>query len=268
MESRLVSLVEIVRSPEFQPRQDGIDDHHIAQLVETAGTWPPIVLVERRGALQLLDGFHRLAAAERLGLTAVPANILEVAADQDLRALAFELNARHGKPLGLADRRAEAERRLRMRPTTSNLEIARSVGLSPTTLASVRASLEANGSIPTVLRRESVDGRVYDVSEPEPRRALGELPAEDGASALADLMTGLIRPTEREHRKVARYLERVCSALEDQEHVKWPDAEHAASSVRHVLGDESAKELAEALGWYAGRVFDVACALGYSEDDE
>ena len=120
MATMTVKTDRILVDPALQPRTAGLDPDHIAALQECPDSWPPLVVVERGGYL-LLDGFHRFAAAQNLGLDSLSVEVREVPEDADLRALAFALNASHGRPLTLADRRAEAQRLLSAEPQSRTL---------------------------------------------------------------------------------------------------------------------------------------------------
>lgn len=155
-----ILLTDIVAESDIQPRQDGLEETHVATLVDGGpDTWPPLVVVERNGAYVLIDGHHRLAAARRLELADIACEIRPDVADADLRAVAFALNAAHGKPLTLADRRAEAERLLRISGNLSNNELARRCGLSDKTVAVIRERLEATSDIPKSPKRIGADGK-------------------------------------------------------------------------------------------------------------
>src|ERR1035437_6195020 len=52
-------------------RGGGLDEDHVALLVESAGAWPPIVVWGDKN--QVVDGHHRVAAARRLGRSHLPA---------------------------------------------------------------------------------------------------------------------------------------------------------------------------------------------------
>jgi ParB-like chromosome segregation protein Spo0J len=250
------SMDRILVDPALQPRLGGLDADHVRVLQECPESWPPLIVVEH-GGYQLVDGFHRFAAAQNLGLETVVVEVREMPADGDLRALAFALNAVHGRPLTLADRRAEAERLLQADPAMSNLDIARRTALSPTTVAAIREQLEAAEAIPATDQRVSRSGVSY--TPPTPRQR-GELPAEQ-EPLLERLLTAKDR---REQRRLARYFERLAVALDDGDVFEsWQVAADAAEACRAVLGDEDAAELGDQLGSAARNVLDVAEELGY-----
>lgn len=89
---------ELVVDQSLQPRVDGLDADHVRTLEETAKHWSPLKVVQWDGRYLLVDGFHRLEAAKNLKLETVPVEVLETPADGDLQALAFTLNAGHGRP--------------------------------------------------------------------------------------------------------------------------------------------------------------------------
>ena len=258
MTTTALKMDRILVDPALQPRMAGLDAAHVAALQDNPEAWPSLVVVEQGGYL-LVDGFHRYAAAQNLGLETVPVEVREMPADGDLRALAFALNAAHGQPLTLADRRGEAERLLQADATVSNLDVARRTALSPTTVATIRERLEAAEQIPATDQRVSKSGVAYTPSSPRRR---GELPDEQ-ETLTERLFTAKDR---RGQRRLARYLERLCVALDDQYgFASWEGASDAAEACRAVLGDEDAADLGRRLGPAARNVLDVALALGYED---
>lgn len=247
----------IVVDPSLQPREDGLDAQHVAALQDNPDAWPPVAVVED-GGFKLVDGFHRYAAAQNMGLQTVPVKVVEMPTDGDLRSLAFALNAVHGRPLTLADRRAEAERVLRTDATVSNLDVARRTALSPTTVAAIREQLETAEEIVATAQRVSRSGVVY---APPVARQRGELPPDK--ESLGALFSSQER---REQRRLARYFDRLAIALDDQFALKgWERPEDASLACRAVFGDEKAAQLAESLGPPARNVLDVAIDLGYED---
>ncbi len=254
-----VQLGELEVDPSLQPRVGGTDPAHVRALEEAHEGWPPLKVVYQDGRYLLVDGFHRLEAARRLGLEAIPVEVLEAPEDGDLWTLAFLLNASHGKLLSLADRRAFAERLLRDRPHLADREIGRRCGLSGNTVGAIRGSLEESAQIEQTAERVGRGGYRHTVG----RRA-GELPDPGPGEALAKLF----QPQERRQQKrLARYLERLAVALDDQYGLKgWETHEDAAEACREALGGERAADLARRLGDGAHNVLMAAVSLGYDED--
>src|SRR5215207_2670296 len=111
-----VRLQDLKVNPSLQPRVGGTDAAHVRTLEEAPNSWPPLRVVLRGETSLLVDGYHRLEAAKKLGLESIRVEVVQVAPDEDLHELAFRLNATHGRPLSLADRRAFAERLLHAQP--------------------------------------------------------------------------------------------------------------------------------------------------------
>lgn len=259
MEVSELALDRIIPDPANQPREGGIDAEHVAALQENPDAWPPVVVVDR-GGFQLVDGFHRYAAAQNLGLDSIRVEVRETPADGDLLALAYALNAIHGRPLTPADRRAEAERLFRSNPRISSMEVARRAVISPTTAQRYRDGLIHSGAIEAAEQRVSRSGVAF--TPPSPRQR-GELP--EVKETLAERL--LTAKDRREQRRLARYCERLSVALDDQyAFTSWQTASDPAEACRAVLGNEEATALGCRLGPATRNVLDLACALGYEDE--
>ena len=252
-----VLLERVIADPALQPRVDGIDPDHVRTLEAVADAWPPLRVVPQGDGFLLIDGFHRLAAAQNLGLAELPVEVLERPEDRDLTSLAFAFNVAHGRPLTLADRRAFAARLLRQHPDWSDREIGRRAGLVQPTVAKVRQDLERDSAIPQSDTRRGRDGRVYPASPASSSRSIAE--------TISDVIERMTTPAERiQQREIVRYLERLAETLEAQDDLAgFPTIEAGADACRAVLGEAKARELAERLGWSSGNIVAVAEALGY-----
>lgn len=261
-----VALQEITCDPDLQPRVEGIDADHVQELEGIAETWPPLKVVKRGERYVLVDGFHRFAAAQNLGLGAVPVDLLEAPPDGDLASLAFALNAAHGKPLTLSDRRAFASRLLREHPDLSDREIGRRAGLVQPTIAKVRQELEQRAAIPPTETRKGRDGRSYPAS-PGPTRKIG---LSDAIGSVATALERAILPAERiAQRELARYLLRVADVIAEQDALTgFPTVAAAATACRVALGDEKAEQLASRLGWAARNIVAIVEALGDRDTEQ
>lgn len=62
---------QIVVDSSLQPRVRGLDADHVRVLQEAPEGWPPLLVVQRGDLYLLIDGFHRLAAAQNLALDTV-----------------------------------------------------------------------------------------------------------------------------------------------------------------------------------------------------
>ncbi len=261
-DSNRCRLADLLVDPEIQPRLGGIDGSHVLALQESPDAWGALLVVRRNGKLILVDGFHRLAAGQNLGLDEVLVRILDPPEDGDLRALAFSLNAKHGRPLTLSDRRAEAARLLTGHPELSDREIGRRCGLSQPTVARIREELEAGSQIEHLETRIGADSKVYPA-----QRKPGQLPPAGLTEMAGNVGARVFSGKERaRQRKITGYLKRLSKSLQDQGDL-LEDPEAAAEAVRLVLGDEQAGELADHLADTAGPVLAVAAALGFEPEE-
>jgi ParB-like chromosome segregation protein Spo0J len=264
--TRQVKTQAIEADPTLQPRVGGLDLDHVKVLEAVAEAWPPLKVVQRGGGFALVDGFHRFAAAQNLGLEAVTVEILEPPQDGDLHELAFSLNAVHGRALTLSDRRTFAARLLKAHPDWSEREIGRRAGLVQPTVAKIRQDLEAQAAIAPTESRIGRDGRNY-TAVPRNRDAAPE--RYDTGPSLIERIGDAFTPADRRNqREIARYLQKLAEALEDQDKLKgFETIPGAAEACRIVLGDQAASELADRLGWSAENILRIAQTLGYDPDD-
>jgi hypothetical protein len=259
--SATIKIQELLVDSSLQPRVGGIDADHVRTLEETSESWPPLKVVQQGERYLLVDGFHRLEAARNLGFESVRVEVVDAPVDGDLHALAFALNAEHGRPLSLPDRRAFADRLLRAQPHLADREIARRCGLAANTVGAIRGRLEESAQIEQTTERVGHGGYVY-----RPQRKAGELPETDPVEAIGDF---LVKRERRQQRRIARYLEQLAVALEDQYKLNgWETHEDAASACRAALDEERVTELAQELGSGAHNVLQVAIALGYENTKE
>jgi len=263
-------ITAITTDVALQPRVEGIDPDHVRVLEDVHDTWPPLVVVDDDGGYVLVDGFHRYAAAQNLGLETVTVDVVDMPADGDLKALAFALNARHGRPLSLTDRRQEATRRLQDHPDWADREIGRRCGLAQPTIAKLRADLEAAAQIEQTDVRVGRGGYTYAVGTNSKQRPAGELPNEGVGERVSGAVGRLFTSDERrQQRRIAGYFRRLAIALEDGDDVDgWVTDAEAATVCRLVLGDEHAAELGDRLGRTSRNVLNVAIALGYRDDED
>jgi ParB-like chromosome segregation protein Spo0J len=260
-----IRVQDIDVDPTIQPRLRGIDPDHVRALEESFEACPPIAVVRSGARYLLADGFHRLCAAQNLGPEAVEVRVVDLAPGQPLWDLAFELNAVHGRPLSLADRRAFGDRLLHAHPELSDRELARRCGLSSNTVGALRAHLETSAQIEQTTERVGRGGHTYEVPHHESARRPGDLPEPTLTDALAHAISGALSSSDRRNqRSIVTYLQRLSIALEDQFDLDgWDTHEHAAEACRLVLGEEKAQELADRLGPCALNVYSLATELGY-----
>ena len=169
-------------SPGDSPRQRGIDEAHVARLVECNTEFPPILV--HRETMRVIDGMHRLSAAMRRGHKLVDVTYFD-GDDHDAFILAVELNIKHGLPLSLSDRKAAALRILAADKNLSDRAIASKTGLSDKTVAKIRVC--SGAEIPHVDTRRGRDGRVYPVGSIEARQRIMQLIVERPEATLREI---------------------------------------------------------------------------------
>jgi ParB-like chromosome segregation protein Spo0J len=100
VQSSHISLNDLVLIPELSPRAR-LCEETVIRYMESFESLPPVRI--QAGSRVLVDGFHRVEAAVRLGLEAVPAQE-ESISDDELALVAGLANVQHGQPLSRVER--------------------------------------------------------------------------------------------------------------------------------------------------------------------
>lgn len=168
-------------------RSGGLDESHVELLMESAESWPPVVVWGDHSLV--IDGLHRVEAARRLGRRTVPAIRFMGSADEAFLE-SVRRNVNHGLPLTIGDRRRAVRRVLTRNPEWSDRRIASFCGLSDKTVGRLRRAVSGI----QVDRRVGRDGKVRPVQagqvrdrvrqalEENPRGSLRAIAAVAGAS--------------------------------------------------------------------------------------
>jgi ParB-like chromosome segregation protein Spo0J len=153
--AQLVCIDEL--GPAVAQRTEGVDEAHVRLLAGCLDRLPPIWV--QRGTMRIIDGMHRVRAAQMCDRIEVSAVLLD---DDDDRAFmrAVHANVAHGLPLSLADRRRATRRILEMNPQWSDRLIGRTAGLSDKTVAAIRRESGTD----QVSDRVGRDGRLRPVN--------------------------------------------------------------------------------------------------------
>src|SRR5215213_3637499 len=95
-----VLIADIIQDPLFQVREklDRGTVTRYADAMKVGTELPPIAVMKVNGAPMLIDGWHRVAAARRLGIGELVA-IISKGSEDDLRWEAAKANLTHGLPL-------------------------------------------------------------------------------------------------------------------------------------------------------------------------
>ena len=102
---RLV-LEDVRERPDFQVRAGGVSIPHVnflARAMDSDGDLEPVKVAKVGRAHWLVDGFHRLAAARKLGWSHIAANVATMSLGE-ARGFALLANTKHGKGPGRADK--------------------------------------------------------------------------------------------------------------------------------------------------------------------
>lgn len=184
--------------PADSPRLDGVDSSHMLALAQSEAALPPILV--RRESMRVIDGMHRLRAAERNHHQSIEVQFFDGSPDEAF-ILAVQANVLHGLPLTLADREAAATRIIAAYPEFSDGSIADIAGLAARTIAAIRKRTAADSS--QVTARIGRDGRVRPLSSAEGRRTASNLIAKYPDASLRQIarMTGLSPTTVRDVRE-------------------------------------------------------------------
>jgi ParB-like chromosome segregation protein Spo0J len=185
--------------PADSPRLDGIDQAHVALLVEAGAELPPILV--HRPSMRVVDGMHRLLAARCLGRTHLAVEYFD--GDDDAAFVrSVTDNIRHGLSLSLADRKAAALRIMTCYPPWSDRRVGRAAGLSGKTVAALRQRLADDA--PT--RRIGRDGRVRPIDGASGRQLAGDILAAHPEASLRQVAraAGIAPATVRDVRNRLR----------------------------------------------------------------
>jgi ParB-like chromosome segregation protein Spo0J len=164
------------------PRLSGESKAH-ARLMVDAADMPAIIV--HRSTMQVIDGMHRLTAAQ-LGLQdTIAVRFFDGTADEAF-VLAVAANITHGLPLSSKDRKAAAPRILSMYPEWSDRTIAATAGLSHHTVAAIRRKCPT-GQIAQLDSRLGRDGKARPLTSNEGRRAAAELIRADQSKSLREI---------------------------------------------------------------------------------
>lgn len=173
----LVPISSLV--PADSPWLTGENLEHV-KLLAMARNLPPILV--QRSTMRVIDGMHRVRAAQFRGETAIPVTFFE-GDDSEVFLRAVDANIKHGLTLSLTDREAAADRILVDYPHWSDRTVAAASGLSRTTVGAIRRRsggpaqrraagwAETDGSVPCTVRRAG--GGRYRSSPKSPTRRCG-----------------------------------------------------------------------------------------------
>lgn len=164
------------------PRLGGESEDHIRMLSASEATLPPILV--HRKTLRVIDGMHRLKAAMLRGDQDIKVQFFD-GTEASAFVLAVQSNVTHGLPLTMADRTEAAKRIIHSHPQWSDRAVASVTGLSPKTVAAVRARIANDIPRPNV--RIGRDGKAHPLNVSEGRLRASRLIAENPGAPLRQI---------------------------------------------------------------------------------
>ncbi|MEV2196561.1 ParB/RepB/Spo0J family partition protein [Streptomyces phaeochromogenes] len=183
---------------EDSPRLEGGSLEHARMLANVHNELPPIIV--RQSTLQVIDGRHRILAAQMKGQSRICARLVNCD-ERTAFALAVKENITHGLPLSLKDRRAAAIRIVASHPHWSDRIVAKHVGLSDKTVSTLRAQ-DASSRLSGPEARVGKDGRRRPLNSAAQRRKAALILNDRPGVGLRELsrLTGLSPSTVRDVR--------------------------------------------------------------------
>jgi len=127
MTPEAIALNEIEMNPAVNIREQ-LDEETIQWYMTILDDLPPIVVYHWNGTKLLADGFHRYAAAERLGRKQIATEVRE-GSREDAWIYAAVANFRHGRNLSLMERDRAIERVATLKPDWIDQQVADEFGV-------------------------------------------------------------------------------------------------------------------------------------------
>ena len=131
--SEMVEIQELVFGD--SPRSGGERPEHTARLLKCGVPLPPILV--HRSSMRIIDGVHRVRAAQTQGAATIEAMMLDCSWESAF-VVAVAANRGVGLPLSLEDRRSAAARIVLSHPQWSDRSIASLARLSAKTVCAIR----------------------------------------------------------------------------------------------------------------------------------
>lgn len=250
-----LAVKDIKLDKRLSPRS-GVDEATVGAYASSFDQLPPLDVfwIEGRDGWWLVDGWHRLAALNQLGIEDVEVNDHQGTFDDALE-FSYDANLKHGKPLTLKQRKEAASLKLRLHTERSNRWIAEDCGISAPTVISLREKLEES-SDPTVkiLQLDELQGRdgkwrprkMPKEEEPEPEPVepvklykgdmLETLPAlgQKFDLVVADPPYG-VTDYEWDKLDTERWLRTIVHCLADEHHLFWFCSPRHAADVEMIF---------------------------------
>lgn len=179
-----LELNKIRRDGGTQPRLQMLSEtvSEYAEDMKNGDTFPPVRVVYDGDQYWLVDGFHRIAAAEQNGYETFECDVLQGTL-QDAQWLSFGVNAAHGERRNRWDvqRIIAAALVHPMSKELSDTAIAKHIHCDHKTVGAQRARMVAAGEVPQRDTRVTADGRTMNVAGINANRGTSSSPAPAAA---------------------------------------------------------------------------------------
>ncbi|MEU1467077.1 ParB N-terminal domain-containing protein [Streptomyces sp. NPDC005761] len=167
---------------ESSPRSRVETPEHTRTLAEAGEDLPPVLV--HRASMTVIDGIHRLRAAQVRGAASIAVRYFDGSAEDGL-LLAVAVNGTHGLPLSVSERTAAVKRIVTAHPEWSDRSVAKLAGLSPAKTAEIRRT--QCGDVPPGVARVGRDGRVRPLDSARRRERAAELLRESPEASLRQI---------------------------------------------------------------------------------
>lgn len=173
--------------------EEVVERYQIA--MENGAVFPPVVLYQDGKSFVVVDGNHRVSAADRAGLNAVDAYVLKNPSPTQVSVLTYEANTRHGEPTTSVERERQAVHLIEQ--GTSKSEAAKLLGVKLARLEYVMSDQEASKRLATL----GYDPADFTVTH---RRRMHNIHSDVVFAAVADLVKATHMTFEQLDRLVPR----------------------------------------------------------------
>ncbi len=143
--------------------RDRLDDFTVERYAEAWERMPPVTVFQVEGRWLLADGFHRHAAAVKIGRRMMAAEV-RTGTFSDALDFVAGVNLFHGLPLSRTERRRAVEVKLRLHHDWSDRRLSEELGASRELIAKTRKMLIDGGQLPASSSRIGADGKTYPSS--------------------------------------------------------------------------------------------------------
>ena len=169
-----IKLTDITIDPAVGIRE-GTDEDTIARYMDTFDELPPLIVYQTDHKYLLADGFHRWAAATRLGKEDIEADIV-VGTPQEASEAAIYANLKHGKPLSREEYKNAVRRLQLLHPNWGIEKLRKAVGRSEHFIQTIRKSDELR-RVTTVTLNDRIAETIYSTPK-EQWHDIAEVAAE------------------------------------------------------------------------------------------